>query len=197
MWFTAITPGQPVTTSTRNAFATITVALTVEDWLKAQVDYESAEARLQEALDSERKAEAAYYAVAPWGGISTFFADEAEKRRIEPVKACRDAAERARATAFVARQTAHRQVAAHCEQILRDVSSPEQLQRICGEPDIAQLLVPIIQQTGESASTLWGAHSRKHGPTSALMAAAISDLQVYYSAASATSIAVLSSEGSR
>jgi hypothetical protein len=59
--------------------------------------------------------------------ISTFFADEVEKRRIEPLKACRDAAERARTTAFVARQTAHQQVAAQCEQILRDVSSPEQL----------------------------------------------------------------------
>jgi hypothetical protein len=144
-WFTAIRPGQPVTTSTRNAFATITAELTVEDWLKAQADYEIAEVRFQEALESERKADAAYDAVAPWGGISTFFADEAEKRRIEPVKACRDAAERARATAFVGRQTARQQVADHCEQILREASSPEQLQRICGEPDIAQLLAPIIQ----------------------------------------------------
>jgi uncharacterized protein (DUF2267 family) len=194
-WLTSIRPEHPVTTSTRTAFSTITVRLSVEDWLKTQLDCDSAEAQFQRAVALERKAEADYKAVAPWGVLSTVFSDDAQKKQIEPLKVHRDAAERVRAKASVALETARQQLAVNCERILRDAASPEQLQRICDEPELSPLLAPIIQQTAESARALWVTHSGKHEPTSERMGTAIRDLQIYYKGVSGTSMAVLSKQG--
>ena len=196
-WFASVKPGQPITTSTRNAFGALGTGLTAEDWQNTQVNYDEAEARLKQAIAEEVKAEAAYRNVAPWGVASSLFAHEARKRQIEPLKACRDKASRARESAQAAMVAPRQLLTGRCERILRAISSPEQLQKACGDPQIAQYLLPKIQQTAASAGSLWIAHSRKHVSTSAKMESAVRELQAYYNGASAASIALLSNEGGR
>ena len=78
-WFASVKPGQPIITSTRNAFEALGTGLTAEDWQNTQVNYDEAEARLKQAIAEEVKAEAAYRNIAPWGVASSLFADEARK----------------------------------------------------------------------------------------------------------------------
>jgi hypothetical protein len=182
-WLVSIKPGEPVNTSTRSAFAAVADRLTVEDWLRVQADCDEAEVQLRVAVDDERKANAVYDGVAPWGFASSFFADDARKKQIEPVKARRDAAKRAREVAQSALETAKARIATQCEGILRAASSPERVQRICAEPQLSRFLLPIIQDTATSGSTLWTTHSRKHATTSARMDSAVRELQAYYAGA--------------
>ena len=91
-WLTSIAPGQSVTTCMRNSFTAVAAGFTAEDWLKVQIEYDNAQALLRKSVDEERSANAVYQQVAPWGIVSSIFADDMRKRQIEPVKARRDAA---------------------------------------------------------------------------------------------------------
>ena len=194
-WLTSIEPGQPITSSVINAFSALGTGLTAEDWQNTQKNYDKAEARLKEAIAEEAKAEAEYHKVAPWGIASSFFADDNRKREIEPLKTRRSQANRVRESAEAALLASRKLLAGRCERILRAISSPEQLQMACGDPQIAPHLLPIIQKTAAKAGSLWITHSRKHVSTSTKMEGAVRELQDYYNGTSAASIALLSKEG--
>jgi len=196
-WVTSITPGRPVTPDVRRIFAMITEGLTLDDWVQAQAEYEDAERKLNESIEAERNANANYTAAAPWGGISSLFADEARRKRIGPLKVSRDAARRTRENAQVTFEAARQRLSDQCNRVLRDGSTPERLQRVCSEPEMRARIAPIADQTNSIASDLWTAHARRHSETSARMEAAIRELREYYCGPSGTAMAVLANERSR
>jgi len=193
-WLSSIRPGQAITKEIRNAFRALGTGLTAEDWQMTQTNYDDAEARLKEAAAEEAKAQAEYDRVAPWGVVSSFFADDGKKGQIEPIKVRRDQASQNRQKAQAAMETPRHLLNSRSERLLRAISSPEQLQIVCRDPQIAPNLLPIIQETASKAGSLWITHSRKHVSTSAKMEGAVRQLQGYYNGASA-SAALLSQRG--
>jgi hypothetical protein len=70
------------------------------------------------------------------------------------------------------------------ELFLRNAQTPDHLQIICDEVELAPLVLPILEQTKQRCGELWRAHARKHAKSTAEMNGAIAGLGSFYGCAS-------------
>jgi hypothetical protein len=132
-WLTSISPGQPVNRSTRSLFGRITTRVTLDDWLSIDAELDDAVADLSKTKEQELRTVQELEAVAPWGFLSSMFAEDSKKAQIRPLEARRDTARSVRERAESRMATARHKMHNYCDLFLRGACRPDQLQLMCEE----------------------------------------------------------------
>jgi hypothetical protein len=137
-------------------------------------------ATLEQSKAQAQRAKAAYDQVAPFGFLSSTFADDVRKNEIEGLKSARDHALAVRDAAERAVAGNGQTLASAYESFLRDSQIPDRLEAICEEPELSAFVVPILESTKQRAIALWQVHARKHAQNSRDLEIAARGLRMFY-----------------
>jgi hypothetical protein len=105
-WLTAINIDAPISDRTRATVAKIAHQFSLDDWSEIRRKQAVLDARLKSASNEARRTEDAYNQAAPWGILSSAFADDVKRKALVSLKAGRD-------YAIGMRETAGRDVSAN------------------------------------------------------------------------------------
>ena len=179
-WLAAMGADAPTSDRTRAAFAKVTDRGSIDLWVEMKRKQATLKATLEQSKAQAQRAKAAYDQAAPFGFLSSAFADVAKKNAIEGLKSTRDYALAARDAAerdFMGNEQA---LASVCESFLRDSQIPDRLRTICEEPELGAFVVPILERTKQRATELWQVHARKHAKHSSDLEVAARGLRSFY-----------------
>jgi hypothetical protein len=185
-WLLAIRGDDQISVRTRSAFAALTNQVSPDDWGTLKRNHAALESRLRIVSSEARSAEDAYNKAAPYRFLSSIAAGPEQKELLALLKDKRDRARLAREATerdLVASQQA---LSKACELCLRDAQTPEHLQKICEDQDLAPLARPVLEETKQRSTELWEVHAQKHSNSTAEMAAALADLKTFYARAART-----------
>jgi hypothetical protein len=185
-WLAAIDIVTPITDRTREAFADVTTRASIDNWVELKRKQVTLRARLEVAKTLLQEAENAYDEAAPFGFLSTAFADDAKKSVIQSLKSKRDNASAARDAAEVDFGRNEQALSVVCEFFLTDSQISDHLRVICERPELGVFAVPILERTKQRATELWQAHARKHAIHCSDMEVAARGLRSFYEKSSSS-----------
>jgi hypothetical protein len=185
-WLAGIDTTAPISSRTRDAFAKATGRVSIDLWVELKSKQATLRAKLEQAKAQAQQAEASYTQAAPFGFLSSAFADDARKIAIHGLKAARDNAVGARDAAEGAFLTNEQALSTVCESFLRDSQLPDNLRAISQQAELGPLVIPILERTKQRATELWQAHARKHAKHSADLEIAAKGLRSFYEGSSSS-----------
>jgi hypothetical protein len=185
-WLEGIDTATPISSRTREAFAKATDKVSIDVWVELKNKRVALGARLEEAKTQAERAEDAYSRTAPFGLLSSVFADDATKSAIQRLKSTRDHALSLRDAAERDFGANERALSTACESFLRDTQIPDHLTAICEEPELKGFVVPILEGAEQRAMELWQAHARKHAKHSSDLELAARGLRLFYERSSSS-----------
>jgi hypothetical protein len=160
-WLVSFEPGKECSDSERGIFATIKTDLSLDGWLSLQRRETQISQRKLNARHVEDERYTVYKRVAPYGIISVWFSNGAEKAKAELLQ------EEYR-TALATRESIEHELSLVSEEIrkmiahfLRDAVNPKSIERLARESGVKAALTSLIRELEENGISIWETHAQK------------------------------------